>query len=130
MLGTDPQNMGRDQQWWKEPTPDAKETKVPWINQDAFPGYHGVAWYWREFEPPDNPQENGRTLLRFWQVDYKADVWLNDQWVGSHEGPEDPFSFDVTEIIRPGQSNRLAVRVLNPVPVSYKQLTQPTTPNV
>ena len=115
MLGTDPQNMGRDQQWWKEPPPDAKKTKVPWIIQDAFPGYHGVAWYWREFEAPDNPHENGRTLLRFWQVDYKADVWLNDQWVGSHEGPEDPFSFDVTEIIRPDQSNRLAVRVLNPV---------------
>jgi len=27
---------------------------VPWIIQDAFPGYHGVAWYWKEFEAPAN----------------------------------------------------------------------------
>jgi hypothetical protein len=114
MLATDPENVGRNNEWWKGPTPGAKETKVPWIIQDAFPAYHGVAWYWREFEAPSNPHKGGRTLLRFWQVDYKADVWLNDQLAGTHEGPEDPFLFDVTDVIRPGTTNRLAVRVLNP----------------
>ncbi|MBN1343586.1 MAG: glycoside hydrolase family 2 [Phycisphaerae bacterium] len=114
LLATDPKNVGRDEKWWTSPRPDAKQTKVPWIIQDAFPGYHGLAWYYKEFDAPANPNPDGRTLLRFWQVDYKADVWLNDTPIGSHEGGESPFVFDVTGVIKPGQKNRLAVRVLNP----------------
>jgi len=66
------------------------------------------------FEAPANPEPGGRALLRFWQVDYKADVWLNDAAVGSHEGGESPFVLDVTSVLKPGRTNRLAVRVLNP----------------
>ena len=84
-LATDPQNVGRDQKWFEAPRPEAKPTKVPWIIQDAFPGYHGVAWYWRDFTAPANPEPGGRYLLRFGAVDYLADVWLNGKHVGSHE---------------------------------------------
>jgi hypothetical protein len=114
LLAPDPQNAGRDGKWWTAPRSEAKPTRVPWIIQDAFPGYHGVAWYWKEFQAPADPQPGERTLLRFWQVDYKADVWLNDSAIGSHEGGESPFVLDVTGVIKPGQKNRLAVRVLNP----------------
>jgi len=114
LLATDPKNVGQAEKWWTSPRPEAKQTKVPWIIQDAFPGYHGVAWYWKEFEGPTNPNKDGRTLLRFWQVDYKCDVWLNDAPVGSHEGGESVFVFDVSGLIKPGEKNRLAVRVLNP----------------
>jgi hypothetical protein len=114
LLATDPANQGIEQAWFKQPVAEAKETKVPWIIQDAFPGYHGVAWYWRDFQAPANPHAQGRYLLRFWAVDYKADVWLNGTPVGSHEGGETPFTLDVTDSIRPNSSNRLAVRVLNP----------------
>jgi hypothetical protein len=55
LLATDPKNVGRDEQWWNEPRPDAKATKVPWIIQEPFPGYHGVAWYWRDFSAAANP---------------------------------------------------------------------------
>ena len=34
--------------------------------------------------------------------------------VGAHEGGETPFVLDVTDAIKPGEGNRLAVRVLNP----------------
>lgn len=114
LLATDPENAGRDAQWWTAPRPDAQATRVPWIIQDAFPGYHGVAWYWRDFTAPVNPRPHGRTLLRFWAVDYKADVWLNGVAVGTHEGGESPFTLDVTAAVRPGEVNRLAVRVVNP----------------
>jgi hypothetical protein len=115
LLATDPQNVGRDQGWFRAAQPEAKPTKVPWIIQDAFPGYHGIAWYWREFTAPANPHgATGRYLLRFWAVDYKADVWLNGAPVGQHEGGESPFVLDVTQAIQPNQKNRLAVRVLNP----------------
>ena len=41
LLAPDPQNRGLEQRWWTTPRPEAKKTKVPWIIQDAFPGYHG-----------------------------------------------------------------------------------------
>jgi hypothetical protein len=113
-LAPDPKNVGRDQRWWERPVPDAKPTPVPWIIQEVFPGAHGVAWYWRDFTAPTNPHAHGRYLLRFWAVDYRADVWLNGVHVGKHEGGEDPFVLDVTEAIKPQAANRLAVRVLNP----------------
>jgi len=114
LLVVDPNNVGRQEDWQKAPREDAKQTKVPWIIQDAFPGYHGVAWYWREFTPPDSRHVQGRYLLRFLAVDYKADVWLNGVRIGEHEGGESPFVLDATIAIKPQQPNLLAVRVLNP----------------
>jgi hypothetical protein len=113
-LATDPANTGREQRWFVAPRPEAKPTKVPWIIQDAFPRYHGVAWYWREFNAPPNPHASGRYLLRFWAVDYQGEVWLNGVRIGGHEGGETPFVLDVTDAIRVGATNLLAVRVLNP----------------
>lgn len=113
-LAPDPANAGREARWWEGPRPEARPTKVPWIIQATFVGYHGVAWFWREFTPPPNPHRDGRYLLRFWAVDYLGDVWVNDVHVGTHEGGEDPFVLDVTAAVKPGQVNRLAVRVLNP----------------
>ena len=115
LLAIDPQNIGRDQQWYASPVQESKRTKVPWIVQEAFPGYFGgVAWYWRDFQAPTNPHEEGRYLLRFWTVSYKSDIWVNGVFVGEHEGGEDVFVLDVTEAIKPTAINRIAVRVLNP----------------
>ncbi|MBN2292761.1 MAG: hypothetical protein JXM70_10070 [Pirellulales bacterium] len=115
LLSVDPKNVGQKEGWFNAPRPDAKPTKVPWIIQDVFPGYHGVAWYWRNFAVGKNPHAGGRVLLRFWAVDYKADVWLNGQRVGGHEGGETPFVIDVTDAVKTGGAkNTLAVRVLNP----------------
>ena len=114
LLTIDPNNVGQEEQWYKKPREEAKQTKVPWIIQDSFPGYHGVAWYWRELTAPDSLHEHGRYLIRFWAVDYKADVWLNGVHIGEHEGGESPFVLDVTGAIKPQQLNLLSVRVLNP----------------
>ena len=114
ILATDPKNIGRAEKWFAAPRVNAVATKVPWIIQDAFPGYHGVAWYWRDFVAPTIPHPQGRGLLRFWAVDYQAEVWLNGQLAGGHEGGETPFTLDVTEALQAGRTNRVAVRVLNP----------------
>ena len=114
LLSPDPKNVGRQERWFQAPQPDAKRTKAPWIIQDAFPGYHGVAWYWREFTAPARGHPQGRWLLRFWAVDYKAEVWLNAARLGEHEGGETPFVLDATDALKPGEANLLAVRVLNP----------------
>ena len=66
------------------------------------------------FHRPGQSCAEGRYLIRFWMVDYLADVWLNGVHVGRHEGGEEAFVFDATNAIKPGAANRLAVRVLNP----------------
>jgi hypothetical protein len=113
-IATDPHNVGREQKWFRAPQPDSKPTRVPSIIQETFPAYHGVVWYWRQFEPKEHPYAGGRYLLHFNAVDYTAVVWVNGEPVGEHEGGDTGFVLDVTRAIRPGQTNHLAVRVLNP----------------
>jgi beta-galactosidase/beta-glucuronidase len=51
--------------------------------------------------------------LHFGAVYYQASVWLNGQFLGSHEGGNVPFSFEITRALKPG-NNRLIVRTYNP----------------
>jgi hypothetical protein len=113
LLAVDPNNVGVAERWWETPRSDAKNTKVPWMIQDAFPGYSGYVWYWRDMAIPANPHQDGRYLLRFWDVDYVADVWVSSTHVGRHEGAQTRFTFDVTDAVKPGANNRIAVRVLS-----------------
>ncbi len=101
-LATDPQNIGRGQDWFRRAAPEAKRVLVPGIIQQAFPGCWGVAWYRREFVPVANPYRQGRYLLKFGAVDYRADVWLNGMYLGEHKGGDTPFVLDATDSIRPG----------------------------
>lgn len=72
------------------------------------------AWYFRyNFLTPMGSYTRAR--LVFDSVDYLASVWLNDQYVGQHEGGFDAFAFDVTTLLRPfGFENTLVVRVTAP----------------
>lgn len=126
-LAPDPKNEGRDQKWWEKPVAGAKTADVPCTIQEVFPGCHGVAWYWREFTAPANPHADGRYLLRFWGVDYLADVWVNDVYIGQHEGANDPFTLDATKAIKPQAVNRIAVRVLNPTSTPIDGVLLPET---
>jgi hypothetical protein len=112
-LATDPKNVGVAEKWWEAPRPDAKDAKTPGLIQDVFPGYAGAAWYWRDVEIPANPHQGGRYLLRFWDVDYLADVWVNGTHIGQHEGSQAKFTFDATAAVKPGETNRIAIRVLS-----------------
>jgi beta-galactosidase/beta-glucuronidase len=56
--------------------------------------------------------EGHRTHLHFEAVDYACTVYLNGTEVGSHTGSSDPFKFDITETLRPGD-NELVVRVVD-----------------
>ena len=113
-LAADAKNVGIAEKWFEGPRPEAKPAKVPGLIQDVFPGYAGAAWYWRDVTIPANPHEGGRYLLRFWDVDYLADVWVNGTHVGRHEGAQAKFTLDATAAVKPGTVNRIAVRVLSP----------------
>ncbi len=51
-------------------------------------------------------------FVRFRGVDYKAHVFVNGTYAGSHEGFFAPFEFDITALVNPG-TNTLFVRVEN-----------------
>jgi hypothetical protein len=129
LIATDPTGAGRNEGWFRSPRAEAKPTRVPWIIQDAFPDYHGVAWYWRPLEVPRNERAQGRTLLRFWEVDYACQVWVNGTAVGEHEGGEEPFVLDVTAAAKPGAENLLALRVINPTHQSIDGFVLAETPH-
>ena len=113
-LATDPANCGREERWFAGAREQARPAAVPGCIQQIFPDYHGVAWYWHRFHVARLAAAHERYLLHFSAVDYLADVWLNDVFVGGHEGADTPFSLDVTSTLNPGGDNLLAVRVLNP----------------
>ena len=128
-LVPDPKNVGVAEKWWTEPRPEAKTARVPGLIQDVFPGYSGVAWYWRDIVIPANPHEAGRYLLRFREVDYLADVWVNGTHLGTHEGAQDCFTLDATAAVKPGDTNRIAVRVLSPFGQPIDGIVRGQTPH-
>jgi beta-mannosidase len=73
-------------------------------------------WYRRTFGDPRHgglPESPQRVRLRFAAVDYLADVWLNGEYLGHHEGYFAPFGFDVTD--RLARDNTLIVAVQDPL---------------
>ena len=89
--------------------PFCYQSKLSGIGETAF---HDVVWYARTFEhsPGD---DDGRLLLHFGAVDYRATVWVNGAFVAAHEGGHTPFSADVTSALREGE-NVLVVRAEDP----------------
>jgi hypothetical protein len=90
-------------------------TSIPssWQSQFAdLRDYAGVAWYWRTLTA-EAPAADQVALLHFGAVDYQADVYVNGQKAGSHEGGYLPFEIDVTSLLHAGE-NQIAVRVIDP----------------
>ena len=84
-------------------------------------------WYQTTFNIPSS-WKNGKILLHFGAVDWKADVFVNDVKVGEHTGGFTPFSFDITSTLNKG-NNKLTVRVWDPTNDGYqprgKQVNKP-----
>ena len=70
-------------------------------------------WYRTEFKPP-NEAKNRRLTLIFEGINYKADVWLNGKQVGTIKGAFVRGIFDVTNEVKFGQTNVVAVRISPP----------------
>lgn len=72
--------------------------------------------YEKRFTLPEN-YEGKRILLHFGAVDQIAEVWLNDSYVGRHEGGYLAFSFDITEQVK--KENLLTVKVTDTLSERY-----------
>ena len=70
-------------------------------------------WYRNEFKAPKTATGR-RFTLTFEGINYAAEVWLNGQSLGNIKGAFIRGVFDVTDVLKPGQTNVLAVRVSPP----------------
>lgn len=75
--------------------------------------YRGVSWWWRSIDIPSSAKGK-RVFLHIRGARLRAEVFLNEQLVGYSVMSELPFDCDLTAAMKPGQPNRLAIRITNP----------------
>ena len=121
----DPAGGGNWRQVWQEHKPKKKtdffeysfeggpKLKVPGdfnSQRCELTFYESVVWYKKGFDY--NLKEGNRLFLHFGAVNYLAEVYLNGEKIGSHEGGFTPFQFEITNKVKNG-GNSLIVRVSN-----------------
>ncbi|HYJ46531.1 MAG TPA: beta galactosidase jelly roll domain-containing protein, partial [Pyrinomonadaceae bacterium] len=72
----------------------------------------GTGWYRKTFNLPES-QKGRRIIIQFDGVYMNAEVWLNGQLMGSHPYGYTSFWFDLTDKVKFGGANVLAVKVKN-----------------
>jgi beta-glucuronidase len=72
--------------------------------------YEGTVWYKKSFDYQRKPDT--RLFVYFGAANYFADVYLNGEKIGQHEGGFTPFNFEITKLVR-DTGNFLVVKVDN-----------------
>lgn len=118
-----------------ESMPDSYNGKilVPFAIESALSGVgktvgkDSMLWYNTRFTLP-RAMKGKKILLHFGAVDWKAEVFLNGQSIGVHEGGYDPFSIDISPFLKKGEQE-LTVSVWDPTDKGPqprgKQVAQP-----
>lgn len=106
--------IGFNEKWHKGENTLSKHIQVPFAFQSKLSGigendFHDFVWYKRKVSIPDH-WSGKRVLLHFGAVDYIAKVWVNGEWVVTHEGGHTPFYADITDTLVLGE-NTVVVQV-------------------
>jgi beta-galactosidase len=80
------------------------------VNRDQ-----GVGWYRLHFTAPAS-FEGAKAWLQFDAASRTAEVWLNGERLGAHDGAFSRFRLDATSALKPGQDNVLVVKTDNSRP--------------
>ena len=106
--------------------PFAIETSLSGVMKEV--GDRSELWYKREFTIP-SAWKDKNVILNFGAVDWRADVFVNDVMVGSHQGGYTPFSFNITPFLTGKTTHKLTVRVWDPTDRGFqprgKQINNP-----
>jgi beta-galactosidase/beta-glucuronidase len=104
---------------WQSATHFSSSIVVPFPPESSLSGigdrsFHRVVWYRtiitrQQLLAAGYSSANPTVLLHFGAVDYRADVWLDGDHVGSHEGGHTSFSFDVSEHLDESTSDLVLV---------------------
>lgn len=91
----------------------SQQLQVPgdWNSQDQrLLFYEGTLWYKRSFDY--QKKDRKRLFVYFGAANYVADVYLNGEKLGRHEGGFTPFDFEITSLVK-DKDNFLVVKVDN-----------------
>jgi hypothetical protein len=101
---------GGDLQLSTESLPPRFQITMPrrW-HEGGLANFAGRVRFRRRFSWPARIDPHERVWLTFAGVTTSAKVWLNDHLLGQHQGPPDPFEFDVTQLLQ--LRNHLTVEV-------------------
>ena len=89
------------------------QLQVPgdWNSQDQrLLFYEGTLWYKKSFDY--QKRDRKRLFVYFGAANYVADVYLNGEKLGRHEGGFTPFNFEITSLVK-DKDNFLVVKVDN-----------------
>jgi beta-glucuronidase len=75
--------------------------------------YEDGVWYRMKFTVHDSLSAKFAKLM-FHSVNYVADIWINGEYLGWHEGGYTPFAFNATPHLIFDGENSIAIRVDNP----------------
>jgi len=108
----DPHERGERERWFDGLTgPRTIAVPASWNEQfQDTRDYLGTAWYGREFHVPAGWRDQ-RVYLRIGSANYAAQVWVNGQHTGGHEGGHLPFTLDVTNNVRWDEANLVTIQV-------------------
>jgi beta-glucuronidase len=96
-----------DSTWYKHPVPGSWNAQRPeWL------AYTGAGWYRRSFHAPEEMAGRFNRLV-FDGVSFRADLYLNGQFLARHSGGFTQWSVDVSDKLDYGGENLVALRVDN-----------------
>jgi beta-galactosidase/beta-glucuronidase len=76
-------------------------------------GKDSTLWYRNMISIPAAMQKN-EVLLHFGAVDWQTEVFVNGKSAGKHEGGFDPFTFNITPLLKKGGQQEIKIRVWDP----------------
>lgn len=88
------------------PDPDFSDNQL--LISESF--FNSDFWYRDEFNVPDK-FKGSRMFLNFDGINWKADIFINGKNTGKIEGAFIRGKFDVTDLVRPGKKNAIAVLI-------------------
>lgn len=81
---------------------------------NGYEYYQGACWYRKAFDV-EPAYQGSRLFIEFNGSNSITDVYVNGQHIGQHKGGYSTFRFDITDAVKYGAKNILAVKVDNTV---------------
>lgn len=114
----DDQELGESEKWYYNEKDFSAKIQVPFPFQSSLSGiedttFHDIIWYKREVKLSKEWKDK-KMILHFGAVDFRARIYVNEVFVGEHEGGNTSFSFDITNYLTWGEKETITVRAEDP----------------
>ncbi|WP_066189537.1 MULTISPECIES: beta-glucuronidase [Gracilibacillus] len=111
-FAADQDNKG-EEKGWPYGIPREREVAVSASWNEQFQDlmyFFETGWYETTLEVPSHFRSE-LLWLRIGAANYLTKIWINGQYVGSHEGAHLPFEFEVSSYMKCGQKNTMIISV-------------------